>query len=150
VFRGRYEHSMDAKGRTAVPARYRDALSAGGDDKLVLTTALDSCVVAYPMREWLAFEEKLARKSSFDRNVAMLRRIYVSGAVECELDKHGRVLVPVSLRKHAGLDKDVLWAGMGRYAELWARDRFDGICGDFMADEASRAALLDRLAELEL
>jgi MraZ protein len=133
-----------------VPARYRDALSAGGDDKLVLTTALDSCVVAYPMREWLAFEEKLARKSSFDRNVAMLRRIYVSGAVECELDKHGRVLVPVSLRKHAELDKDVLWAGMGRYAELWARDRFDGICGDFMADEASRAALLDRLAELEL
>ena len=54
MFRGRYEHSMDAKGRTAVPARYRDALSAGGDDKLVLTTSLDSCVVAYPMREWIA------------------------------------------------------------------------------------------------
>jgi MraZ protein len=150
VFRGRYEHSMDAKGRTAVPVRYRDALSAGGDDKLVLTTSLDACVVAYPMREWLAFEEKLSRKSSFDRNVAMLRRIYLSGAVECEIDKHGRVLVPVTLRKHAGLDKDVLWAGMGRYAELWARDRFDGLCGDFMADEASRATLLDRLAELEL
>lgn len=141
---------MDEKGRTAVPARFRDVLAAGGDERIVLTTSLENCVVAYPMREWLEFEERLARESSFNRKVAMLRRIYVSGAVECDLDKNGRVLVPASLRRHAGLSKEVLWAGMGRYAELWDRHRFESVTEEFLADPDERAALLDSLSELGL
>lgn len=141
---------MDEKGRTAVPARFRDVLAASGDERIVLTTSLENCVVAYPMREWLEFEERLARESSFNRKVAMLRRIYVSGAVECDLDKNGRVLVPASLRRHAGLSKEVLWAGMGRYAELWDRQRFESVTEEFLADPDERAALLDSLSELGL
>ncbi|MBK7772890.1 MAG: division/cell wall cluster transcriptional repressor MraZ [Sandaracinaceae bacterium] len=94
MFRGRYEHAIDAKGRTSFPAAFREVLNTKGDARLVVTTGLEACLVAYPMSEWLAFEERLAQLPQFDRSVAMLRRIYVSGAVECEVDKVGRLLIP--------------------------------------------------------
>src|ERR1022692_3024654 len=117
MFRGRYEHTIDAKARTSVPARYRDALAASGERRIVLTSALDPCLVAYTPVEWAGFEERLARLPQFDRAVQKLKRIYVSGAVECEIDEVGRVLVPPTLRDHARLKKEVLWAGSGREAE---------------------------------
>ncbi len=150
MFRGQYEHTIDAKGRTSVPARFREVLAAGGDGRLVLTTGLDPCVVAYPMQEWLAFEERLARLPQFDPSVQMLRRIYVSGAVECEVDKVGRILVPQTLRRHADLAREVLWAGMGRHVELWSRERFETMRAEVLGDEAQRAEVARRLAELGL
>ena len=150
MFRGQYEHTIDAKGRTSVPARFREVLAAGGDGRLVLTTGLDPCVVAYPMQEWLAFEERLARLPQFDPSVQMLRRIYVSGAVECEVDKVGRILVPQTLRRHADLAREVLWAGMGRHVELWSRERFEAMRSEVLGDEAQRAEVARRLAELGL
>ncbi|MBC7172474.1 MAG: division/cell wall cluster transcriptional repressor MraZ, partial [Polyangiaceae bacterium] len=74
----------------------------------------------------------------------------VSGAVECDLDKHGRILVPAGLRKHAGLEKDAMWAGMGRHAEIWAKERFDALRDDVLSDEAQRRAMAERLSELGL
>ena len=65
--------------------------------RLIVTTGLEACLVAYPLREWEAFEERLSRLPSFDPSVAMLKRIYVSGAIECDLDKLGRLLLPSSL-----------------------------------------------------
>jgi MraZ protein len=150
VFRGRYEHSIDAKGRTSLPSRFREVLAAGGESKLVLTTGLDPCLVAYPMTEWLAFEDRLAKLPQFDPNVAMLRRIYVSGAVECDLDKVGRILVPQTLRDHADLERDALWAGMGRHIELWAKERFEGMRDQVLSDEEKRQQMAARLAELGL
>lgn len=150
MLRGRYEHAVDEKGRTSVPSRFRDVMTANGDTHVVLTTGLEPCLVAYPMREWLAFEERLAKLPQFDSNVAMLRRIYVSGAVECELDKHGRILVPANLRKHAHLGREALWAGMGRHAEIWAVDRFDAMRDAALEDETKRAEMANRLAELGL
>lgn len=150
MLRGRYEHAVDEKGRTSVPARFRDAMTATGDSHLVLTTGLDACLVAYPMREWLAFEDRLAKLPQFDASVAMLRRIYVSSAVECELDRHGRILVPANLRKHAGLERDALWAGMGKHAEIWSQERFDALRDGALADPAARESIANRLAELGL
>ena len=150
LFRGRYEHSIDAKGRTSVPSRFREVMTAQGDSKLVLTTGLDACLVAYPMAEWLAFEQRLAALPQFDADVVTLKRIYVSGAVECELDKVGRVLIPVGLRKHARLDKDALWAGMGSYIELWAKDSFEDLRTEALSDEDRRLGIATRLAELGL
>ena len=95
MFRGRHEHTIDAKGRTSVPARYRDALGAAGERRVVLTSALDPCLVAYTPSEWNAFEERLGRLPQFDRAVQKLRRIYLSGAVECDIDDVGRILVPL-------------------------------------------------------
>jgi MraZ protein len=150
VFRGRYEHAIDGKGRTSLPSRFREVLAAAGESRLVITTGLDPCLVAYPMQEWLAFEERLAKLPQFDASVAMLRRIYVSGAVEVEVDKLGRLLVPQTLRDHAGLERDALWAGMGRHVELWAKDRFEALRNRALADEQKRTEMAARLAELGL
>jgi len=145
MFRGRYEHTIDAKGRTSVPARYRDALGAAGDRRIVLTSALDPCLVAYAPIEWIAFEERLGRLPQFDRSVQKLRRIYVSGAVECDIDDVGRILVPPTLRDHAGLKKEVLWAGAGRYAELWDKDEW---LKHFETTDEEKHDIATRLAEL--
>ena len=150
MFRGRYEHSIDAKGRTSVPSRFREVMTAQGDSKLVLTTGLDTCLVAYPMAEWLAFEKRLSGLPQFDADVVTLKRIYVSGAVECEVDKVGRLLIPATLRKHGGLKRDALWAGMGSYIELWAKDTFENLRKDVLSDEDRRLAIARRLAELGL
>jgi MraZ protein len=150
LFRGRYEHAIDAKGRTSVPSRFREVMSAQGDSQLVLTTGLDSCLVAYPMAEWLAFEKRLSALPQFDVDVVTLKRIYVSGAVECEVDKVGRLLIPAALRKHAGLQRDALWAGMGSYIELWAKETFEDLRTDVLGDPDRRLEIARRLAELGL
>jgi MraZ protein len=148
MWQGQHEHAIDAKGRTSVPARFRDALSAETpSDSFVITAGLDPCLVAYPLGEWRAFEEKLSRLPRFDPAVVKLRRIYVSAAVEVQIDAQGRMLVPPSLRAHARLEKDVLWAGMGRYAELWARERWSQA---IETSEVERRALADKLGELGL
>ncbi len=150
MFRGRYEHAIDAKGRTSVPSRFREVMTAQGESKLVLTTGLDSCLVAYPMAEWLAFEKRLSGLPQFDADVVTLKRIYVSGAVECDVDKVGRLLIPAALRKHAELQRDALWAGMGSYIELWAKASFEDLRQDVLGAEERRLAIAKRLAELGL
>ena len=150
MFRGRYEHTIDAKGRTSLPARYRDVLSSIGERRIILTSALDPCLVAYTAPEWTAFEERLAKLPQFDRAVQKLKRIYVSGAVECEVDKVGRLLVPAGLRKHANLGREALWAGMGRYIELWDRATFEGMRESALSADDAREAMAARLAELGL
>jgi len=127
MFRGQFTHSVDAKGRISLPARFRDVLLADGDARFVLTPALfDPCLHLYPMRAWEEFEQKVSELPSLDPNAVRFRRMYVSAAVECELDKAGRVLVPTHLRERAELDKsEAIWAGMGRILELWSRARWD-------------------------
>src|ERR1700722_13968085 len=147
MFRGRYEHTIDAKGRTSLPARYRDALAATGERRIILTSALDPCLVAYAMPEWSAFEERVAKLPQFDRAVQKLKRIYLSGAIECDIDESGRILVPPTLRDHASLTKEVLWAGSGKYAELWDKEAWTS---HFKTTEAERQDISSRLAELGL
>lgn len=125
MFRGHYEHAIDAKGRTSIPARFRDQLAAANDLRLVVTPALfDPCLHVYPMTAWEELEAKIAALPQFDPNVVAFRRKYLSAAVEAEFDKAGRILIPPMLRDHAALEKEVLWAGMGKTAELWDRERW--------------------------
>lgn len=121
MFRGVYEHQIDAKGRTSLPARLRETLVGTYDERLILTTALDPCLHAYPVREWEALETALGKRSPMEPGVKTLMRLYVASAQECPLDKMGRVLIPPSLRTHAGLEKDVVWVGMVRVMEVWSR-----------------------------
>jgi MraZ protein len=126
VFRGQFAHSIDSKGRVSLPARFRDALVGAGDARFILTPALfEPCLHLYPMRGWEELEDKIANLPSFDPNIVRFRRLYVSAAIECELDKAGRVLVPPALREKVSLSKDVLWAGMGKTIELWAKEKWD-------------------------
>ncbi len=147
MFRGRYEHTIDAKGRTSLPARYRDVLASMAERRIILTSGLDPCLVAYTTPEWTSFEEKLAKLPQFDRAVQKLRRIYVSGAVECDVDDSGRILIPPTLREHAKLTKDVLWAGSGKYAELWDKEVWKKA---FETTDEERVDISTRLAELGL
>jgi MraZ protein len=137
MFRGQFEHSIDAKGRVSLPARFRDALLAEGDGRFILTPApFDPCLHLHPMRAWEEFEKKIAELPSLDPNIVRFRRIYVSAAVECELDRVGRVLVPPHLREKASLSRDVLWAGMGRTIELWSTDAWNAALAMTPAEQA--------------
>lgn len=128
MFRGHFEHAIDEKGRTSLPARFRDFLASESDLRLVLTPALgDPCLDVYPMKAWEALEAKLSGLNAFDPQVIDFRRYYVSAAVECELDKQGRVLVPIELRESAGLTKSVLWLGHGAKAELWSQEQWQSV-----------------------
>ena len=127
MFRGQFVHSVDAKGRISLPARFREVLVGDNHAGFVLTPALfDPCLHVYPMKTWEEFEHEVSKLPSLDPHAVRFRRMYVSAAVECELDKAGRVLVPPHLRERAQLDKsEALWAGMGKNLELWSRARWD-------------------------
>ncbi|MCL2178395.1 MAG: division/cell wall cluster transcriptional repressor MraZ [Proteobacteria bacterium] len=125
VFRGVYEHQIDAKGRTSFPSRMREILLASSEDKLIVTTALDACLHAYPLKEWEQLEQALGRRNPMEIGVKTLMRLYVANAQECALDRLGRILLPQVLRCHARLEKEVLWVGMVRVIELWSKEGWE-------------------------
>jgi MraZ protein len=142
LFLGTHGHTLDDKGRVSLPVRFRDAL---GDGRLILTTNVDShgrCLVAYPVPAWERLLARVAELPQFDEDVLLLKRLYVAGASECAIDSIGRVLVPPTLREHAALGRDVIWAGMGRQIELWDKERWTSLRGD--------GSLAGRLAKLGL
>ena len=146
MFRGQFSHSVDAKGRVSLPARFRDVLVADGDARFVLTPAVfDPCLHLYPMKAWEEFERKVSELPSLDATAIRFRRLYVSAAVECELDGSGRVLVPPHLRERVKLEKDALWAGMGRTLELWAKSSWDAALTMTSEEAVSFRAALEQL-----
>ncbi len=146
MFRGHFPHTLDVKGRVSLPARFRDVLLAGGDSRFVLTPApFDPCLHLYPMRAWEEFERKVAQLPSLSRSTTQFRRLYVSAAVECELDAAGRVLVPPALRQHARLEKDAIWAGMGSMLELWSKPDFEAALTMSSDEEDALRAAMEQL-----
>jgi len=125
VFRGVYEHQIDAKGRTSFPAKLRDVLVGQYDERLIVTTSLDACLHCYPVKEWEHLETALARRNPMEPGVKSLLRLYVAPAQEVVVDKLGRVLLPTSLRHHAHLEKDAIWAGMVKVIELWSKSGWE-------------------------
>lgn len=123
MFRGRYQHQTDSKGRLSVPSKFRDALAANSDDRLIITN-FDQCLWAYPVAEWQELEKKVASLPQFMDEVKALQRVFISAASECPIDKQGRILVPTSLREYAGISRDVVVVGMTKRFEIWARERW--------------------------
>ena len=123
MFRGRYEHTIDRKGRIAIPARFREVLEQEYDGQPLVVTNLDKCLVAVPLPEWVRFEERAVEIPTTDPKAQSWLRFYMAAAVECPLDRQGRILVPNHLREHAGLDRVAVLSSMGRRFELWSRDR---------------------------
>ncbi|MFN0063199.1 MAG: division/cell wall cluster transcriptional repressor MraZ [Myxococcaceae bacterium] len=147
MFRGVYEHQIDAKGRTSLPVKLRETLVGTYDERLILTTALDACLHAYPVREWEQLEASLARRNPMEPGVKTLMRLYVASAQECPLDRLGRVLIPPSLRHHANLEKDIVWAGMVRVIEVWSKDGWAKAQAE-AKHEADSAEVMKVLSEL--
>jgi MraZ protein len=122
VFRGRFEHSIDEKGRVSIPAKFRDVLKQKyGSDQLIITI-FDSCLVAYPLEEWKVFEEKMKNLSVLKKEVKFFLRYFYSGALECAIDDHGRILIPSQLRDNAELRKECVFVGVMRGFEIWDKD----------------------------
>jgi MraZ protein len=119
-FTGVFQHAIDAKGRTSLPSRFREVLSAQGAEKLFVTTDLfDDCLQAYAPAQWTAFTQRVAALSQFDPAVRQLIRTFVAPAQECPVDKLGRILIPPTLRAHAGLTAELTWAGSIDRIEVW-------------------------------
>ena len=125
MLRGVNRISLDAKGRLAVPTRYRERLRESCASKLVVTVDPDRCLLIYPMPEWQEIERKLTRLPSFDPTARRLQRLLVGHATEVEMDAQGRVLMPPPLREFAGLDKLVVLIGQGNKFELWDEARWN-------------------------
>lgn len=131
MFRGRFEHTVDSKGRVSFPSRFREILSSSySDDRLIVTSFVDPCLIAYPLAEWKAIEDKARQLPRFDPKVLQLKRILISGAQECPIDKNGRVLIPPSLREFAQIEKDVVWSGMVDMIELWSKEQWQRMSRD--------------------
>lgn len=139
MFRGQFVHTIDSKGRISLPARFRDAIVAEGDGRLVLTPApSDPCLHLYPLSHWAEFERKIAELPRFDPHIVRFRRMYVSAALECEVDGAGRVLIATDYRERASLEKEVLLAGMGRFIEVWSKKLWDRVTAPLGAEEHER------------
>lgn len=136
MFYGTFHHAIDAKGRTSLPAKFREALAAASEPKVFLIQAPGmKALRALPHSEWKKLEERVLQASPFDLRVQRNILKFVSSAQEIDLDEHGRVLVPGPLRTYAGLAKDVVWTGMGRDMCLWDRAQFEQQQAEEMAPE---------------
>ena len=121
---GEYNHTIDAKGRLIIPARFRELLG----EEFILTKGLDGCLSIYPMDAWKAFETKLRALPLTNKNARTFTRFFVAGATNCELDKQGRILVPQTLRAFAGLEKEVVLTGNLDRIEIWSKEKWSENC----------------------
>ena len=120
MFRGANKVTLDAKGRLAMPARYRDTLVERSEGRLVTTVdRSDRCLLIYPLPDWEEIERKLMRLPTLNPQARRLQRLMVGHATDLELDSHGRVLVPPKLREYAGLTRQAMLIGQGSRFELW-------------------------------
>src|SRR5690625_774198 len=118
MFMGEYQHNIDMKGRMIVPAKFREGLG----ESFVLTRGLDQCLFAYPVEEWKILENKLKKLPLTKKDARSFTRFFFSGAVECEVDKQGRINIPQPLRNYSKLEKECVVIGVSSRVEVWAKD----------------------------
>lgn len=118
---GEYEHSLDAKSRLIMPSKLREDMG----EKFVITKGLDGCLFGFSQSEWENFETKLKALPLTNKNARDFVRFFLSGAMECELDKQGRFLIPNNLRTVAGLEKEVVTVGVGTRIEIWNKEKWN-------------------------
>jgi len=129
VFRGVSQLALDAKGRLAIPAKHRDALSRrapaaneadpSAPGAVVITADPSRCLLVYPRAAWEPIQARLMALSSFNPEIRSLQRLIVGFADDVELDGSGRILVPPALREYASLEHHVVLVGQGNKFELW-------------------------------
>ena len=115
---GRFNHSVDAKGRVILPSKFREKLG----EEFVMTVGLDGCLFVYPNEEGEGLAEQRSNLPGTAEGREFQRYFY-ENAVSCEIDKQGRVLIPADLRAAAGLTKDIVFIGMNKRIEIWSKER---------------------------
>src|SRR5699024_1063530 len=143
MFMGEYQHTIDIKGRMIVPAKFREELGS----QFVVTRGLDKCLFIYPMEEWNEVEEKLKKLPLTKKDARAFTRFFFSGAVECDIDKQGRINIPQTLRTYADLDKDCVVIGVSNRVELWSKEVWETY---FQESEDSFADIAENLMDFDL
>lgn len=141
MFLGEYEHTIDDKGRVAIPARFREAI----DDGLVLTRGFDRCLQAFPRSVWQTLSERISSLSLGREEVRNLRRLIFSGAAEVDFDRQGRILIPQNLREYAQLREQAVIAGLNTHFELWATERWSEVLSTLDSNAGDMAEQLAAL-----
>ena len=119
MFRGASQVSLDAKGRMAIPTRYRERVATRCDGQMIVTVDKDHCLLVYPLPDWEELERKLVRLPSMNKIARRIVRIMVGYATEVDMDANGRILVSRELRDFASIDKQAMLIGQGNKFELW-------------------------------
>lgn len=141
MFLGRHNHNLDAKGRLALPARFRDKLADG----VVITRGFDPCLLVYPMEAWMPLAERVAGLSISDPDVRKLRRMLFADAVDVQLDGQGRVLIPAELREYASIEREAIVVGVHTFIEIWTPETWGVQSANIDRDGSTIA---ERLADL--
>lgn len=141
MFIGEYTHSIDAKKRLAIPSKFRRALGK----RAVVTRGIDNCLVIYPLAEWQKLAKKLESLPSSQADSRGFARIMLSGAVDVEFDKLGRILLPDYLKNYAFLKKEVAVLGLSNRIEIWNEKRWQEYK---KKTEATVGDIAERLKEL--
>jgi len=150
MFRGATRVTLDAKGRFAMPARYREGLLEQCRGELVTTVDRDYCLLLYPLPAWEEIERKLTTLPTLNRQVRRLQRLMIGYATELELDGHGRVRLPRELREFAGLGRQVMLIGQGNKFELWDAERWTERRDTWLHEETEESGLPAELESLSL
>lgn len=146
MFRGRYEHTIDEKGRISIPSKFREILNKKYDDRLVITN-YDHCLIAFPFNEWSVLEEKTKALPLLKKEAKTFLRFFYSSGIDCTIDKQGRLLIPQTLRDYASLQKDVVLVGEGSKIEIWDKGRWEE---EFRKSQESFDQISDTLTGLGL
>jgi len=144
LFAGRFEYGIDDKSRISIPAKFREVLSANHDLRLILTN-LDGCIVAYPYQEWLNIQDNISNRGPIRKEARAFLRYYYSGASECPLDKLGRILLPQALKTDAHIKKNVVIVGVGKKIEIWAKEKWEELVKQAIADPDQIADIVSEL-----
>ena len=121
MFTGKYIHSIDNKGRLIIPAKFREQLG----DTFWVTCGLDGCLFAYDDAEWNLFAKSLSELQMGKFDNRKIERYFLGNAINVEVDKQGRILIPSQLRDTASLTKDVVLLGLGNRIEVWDKDVYE-------------------------
>ncbi|MDO8499612.1 MAG: division/cell wall cluster transcriptional repressor MraZ [bacterium] len=141
MFIGEYTHNLDEKGRLALPAKFRRDLFDGA----VVTRGFDNCLFLYTKKEWQKFAKKLAALSFSQANSRAFSRLMLAGAMEIEIDKQGRAVLPEYLRQFAGLKKIAVIAGLYSRLEIWDEEKWKVYKSQ---TESESSAIAEKMAEL--
>lgn len=137
-FSGKHYNSLDPKGRLIIPAPFREILSSNHSSKLIITNEVfDKCLCAYAVDEWQKLIEKVNQLPQTSDAVKYFMRRVIGSAVECEIDRQGRVLVVSALRVDAELNSEVVLLGLGNRIEIWNRNEFEGVADPAKIDKQS-------------
>jgi len=150
MFRGANNLTLDAKGRLAMPTRYRERLQERCGGKLVVTVDKDQCLLIYPFPDWEDIERKLMKLPSLNAQARRLQRLMVGHATELDLDGNGRILLPPNLRAYGLLTRDVVLVGQGLRFELWDETRWNERRDEWLASADTPTDLPAELETLSL